>query len=152
MFCSAVTNAYLTDDVTLITIAKAPACADFIADIFGEIALCNINVDMINQTAPHNDTVEISFSVSDKDFMAVLRIVGKHKKNHPNIRTDVSTGNTKISVFGEAMRTTPGVAAAFFRLLDEAEINIKFITTSSVDISVLISQDDADRVIELINR
>ena len=59
-----------------------------------------------------------------------------------DVKLMLNSGNTKLSVYGEGMKTKPGVAAAVFRAVVSAGATIKMITTSEVDISMLISKFD----------
>lgn len=145
MFNKAISKISFTEDLTLITLANAPKNRGVIASIFREIAGAGINVDMISQAPPYREAVSVSFSVLDKDFAPALKIIGKFQGDLPGLRTDVNPGNVKITAFGEEMRDTLGVAADFFDILDKAGVSIKLISTSEVDISVLIASGDMEK-------
>ena len=55
--------------------------------------------------------------------------------------------NCKISIFGEEMRGTPGVAAKVFSAVSKVKADIRMITTSEVDISLLVVKADADMTV-----
>jgi len=148
MFHGAVTDVFVTEDVSLITLANVPLSSDVAAKIFTAIAEGGIIIDMINQTPPYQDTVNISFTISDKDLKNTLKILGGLQKEFPGIRTDINTANGKITVYGEEMKNVSGVAAAAFRVLANANVNIKMITTSEIDISFLVSRDDLEKAKE----
>lgn len=62
----------------------------------------------------------------------------------------MSSGNCKISIFGEEMRGTPGVAAKVFSAVSKVKADIRMITTSEVDISLLVVKADADMTVDAI--
>ena len=59
--------------------------------------------------------------------------------------SDDSVG--KVSIVGVGMRTTPGVAATFFKALADADVNIQLISTSEIRISVVIAEGDVDKAV-----
>ena len=64
----------------------------------------------------------------------------------------VSTGNVKIALYGEEMPSKVGVAAEAFALLSEADIDILLITTSEVDISLVVRSAQSDRAYEILKK
>ncbi|MCG8501622.1 MAG: ACT domain-containing protein [Firmicutes bacterium] len=145
MIYKAITNISIMNDVTLITLDNIPNQLKIIADIFTAIANEDINIDMISQTAPYRGSLNISFTLPTDDLIKAINVLGKFKKEIPGMRADINSNNCKLSVYGDAMRDIPGVAAKFFALLEENEIPIKLITTSEVDISCLIYEKDVDK-------
>lgn len=137
-----ITTITATEEVALVTLRNSPADIRFISHVFGEIAKRDVNVDMISQTTPVGNQISLSFTVSDEQIGAILEICGLLHTETPQIKTDISSGNCKISLSGEAMRSTPGMAAGVFDTLAEIGIDIRMITTSEVDISILIPQTE----------
>lgn len=137
-----ITTIIATEDVALVTLRNSPADIHFIAHAFLEIAKKGVNVDMISQTTPAGNLINLSFTVSDSQIGMILEVCAMLRKEKPQIKTDISSGNCKISLSGEAMRTIPGVAARVFDTLAETGADIRIITTSEVDISILIPQPE----------
>ena len=127
-------------DIALITFNKAPAKLDFIAHIFTAFSAGHINIDMISQTPPQGEFVNLSFTVEDKDLASALSIITKIREDYPSIKPMVSSGNCKISLFGEEMREQYGVAAAAIAAVAKANTEILVITTSEIDISFLFTE------------
>lgn len=69
---------------------------------------------------------------------------------NPNLKFSVSSGNCKISVFSEAMRGCPGYSAKIFSALSAHETDIRMVTTSEVDISLLVTESDKETAIAAI--
>ena len=63
------------------------------------------------------------------------------RKKKGNFLVEVDAYNSKISVYGEEMKYTPGVATRVFKVLAREKIDVKVITTSAVDISCLILKE-----------
>ena len=141
----------VVEDVTLISLLESPADITMISRVFEKIAQAGIDVDMISQS-PHGKNSTLSFTVSGEDFGRILEISSKMRELNPNLKFSVSSGNCKISVFSEAMRGCPGYSAKIFSALSKEETDIRMITTSEVDISLLITESDKDNALEAIRK
>ena len=99
-------------------------------------------VDMISQSAPHGTTIDFSFtaiSVANLD---------KDAKASPLI----SVGYSKLNLFGEEMVTSCGVAARALNSLAMAGIEVLLITTSDLDISLLVHAENEDAAYEALKK
>lgn len=135
------------DGITLITMPDVPADINFVAKIFENIASLGINVDMISLTPPQGPNIDLSFTISDDDLGKLLAYNADRRNNgESSIQPVVSSGNCQISVYDPAMETTPGMAAKIFRAAAKASADIRIITTSEVQISLLVTQADFDAV------
>ncbi|AZT90685.1 ACT domain-containing protein [Caldicellulosiruptor changbaiensis] len=147
-----VTNLNVTQNVAMITLDNVPNKIDLIASIFNEVASHGINIDMISQTAPYKGNINLSFSLDEENVPKAISALSKFKKEIPHLRIDIISNLTKLSIYGEAMRDLPGVAASLFTTLAEAGVELKMVTTSEVDISYLIDQKDEEKAVEIIKQ
>jgi len=145
-----VTNLNVTQNVAMITLDNVPNKIDLIASIFNEVANHGINIDMISQTAPYKGNINLSFSLDEENVPKAISALSKFKKEIPHLRIDIVSGLSKLSIFGEAMKDIPGVAASLFTTLAEAGVELKMVTTSEVDISYLIDQKDEEKAVQII--
>ena len=147
-----VDNIFITEDVTLFSLYDAPADISHMAEVFKLIADAGIDVDMISQFPLSGASSGFSFTVNDKDFVAVLSIASELRARSPKTKISVSSGNCKITVSGEEMRGTPGVSARVFKAVSSVDADVRMITTSEIEIAMLIVKSDVDDVIEAINK
>lgn len=105
--------------------------------------------DMICQSAPRGAAVDFSFTTSYDNFAAVMKALPAAAKANPPL---VSGGYSKINLFGEEMVTSCGVAARALAALSGANVEIVLITTSDLDISLLIRQQDEDAALEALHK
>lgn len=140
------------EDVTLISLNNSPADIRIVADVFQKIAAAGVDVDMISQFPQGGTHSGLSFTVRDEDFGAILPLVTQLRTQTPGITVSVSSGNCKISVYGMAMQGTPGVAAKVFAAAAEVQADIRMITTSETDISLLVVKADVDNAVRAIER
>lgn len=127
----------VSDNVTLITLQNAPVDMDFIASIFEDIAELNVDIDMISLSPVQGSTTGISFTVKDDDLITILGYTSKLKER--KIKPIVSSGNSIISIYDSEMEENPGVAAKIFRAVASSNTDIRIVTTSEVQISLLVT-------------
>ena len=138
------------EDVTLISLHDSPAQIDRIADVFQKIAQAGINVDMISQTPPNGQHSDLSFTVDGDDFGVILQVCAALREKNPDIKISVSSGNCKISVLDPAMNEMPGYAAKVLGAAAAAHSDIRMVTTSECDISILVVQADLENTVQAI--
>jgi len=142
----------ITYNVALVTIENIPNNTRLVSDIFNTIAQQNINIDMISQAPPFRGSISISFSLPSDDLVKALSALNKFKKSIKDLQIEIDADNTKLQVYGEAMRDIPGVAAGLFTVLANEGLEIKLVTTSEVDISYLIYEKDVDKALNAIKK
>ncbi|MEG0484809.1 MAG: ACT domain-containing protein [Oscillospiraceae bacterium] len=130
-------------DVMLISFTGVNINTFPLSSALSDFAASGVVVDMICQSAPRKEEIDYSFTTSYSYFSTVLKTIAKYKAPVPLI----SSGYTKINLYGEDMVTTCGVAAMALKALSEVQISIFMITTSDLDISLLIREEDEDTAI-----
>lgn len=139
------------ENVSLITLNNVANTSDALAKIFTELGDNQINIDMICQTAPYKNSINLSFTIDQSDMAKTLTAIGNLKNNMKNLATEINSGNCKVTIFSELLKTESGVAAKLFNALAENDLHIKLITTSDVEISLLVDDPAASDVINLLN-
>ncbi len=142
---SATTVISTVDNITLVTLQGFPTNVNSIAKIFDAISRYGINIDMISMAPTHGAYTGLSFTISDSDLIDILSFTSELKKES-KVNVIVSSVNHKISVYDPAMKNTPGVAAKVFNAIRETDADIRLITTSEVEISLLVTEADFDTV------
>lgn len=132
--------------ITLVTLQGYPANTASLSEIFEKISQFNINIDMISMPPTHGDKTALSFTISDEDLVEILSFLAEIRKE-TDIKVIVSSVNNKISVYDERMKNTPGLAAKLFAAISATDADIRLITTSEVEISLLVTEADYDTVI-----
>ncbi|HSN58615.1 MAG TPA: aspartate kinase, partial [Clostridiaceae bacterium] len=143
-----ITGLATSDEDVAITIRDIDNDINLLSDIFESVAKKRINIDMISQTAPINNKVNISFTLPKADLKEALEIIEKFYSGKDKLSIDDNI--TKFSVVGIGMKTTSGVTARVFKVFKQNKIEVKMITTSEIRITCAIKQEDKQRAIELI--
>ncbi len=136
-------------NITLVTLPSVPHDSQIISEILTAISDRGINLDMISQTAPQGGSIGISFTLSSDSIGTLLPLINSFKPKYPELRCDIMNGAAKINFFDAAMVKTPGVAASVFSTLSKAGVQVYMITTSTVDISLLVMEHDLEEALEL---
>ena len=102
-------------------------------------------VDMISQSAPHGTSMDFSFTASNSDLPLVMKAISA-----ANLDKDAKA-SPLISV-GEEMVTSCGVAARALNALAMAGIEVLLITTSDLDISLLVRSENEDSAYEALKK
>lgn len=139
----AVSTIIMCEDVSLVTVRSSDSGAAFVTNVLTPLADKGINVDMISLSASKGGSSSLSFTIADEDLAQALIILAEMNKT-------VSSGNIKMSFYGEEMKNTPGTAAQVFALFVKLNLNVKVITTSTVDISVLLDNHHTSDVLDRI--
>ncbi|GIM28597.1 aspartokinase [Clostridium polyendosporum] len=141
-----VTGLATCDEDISITVKNLPSNINILSDLFERVARKKINIDMISQTAPLGEKVNVSFTIPHSDLDECLDIL-RDFTIEDNIHIDENI--TKFSLVGLGMKNTTGVAASLFRIFSEAQIEVKMITTSEIRITCAIKNDDKIKAIDL---
>ena len=107
-----------------------------VSKLFEKIALDGISIDMISQTAPFNDKVNVSFTIPKDDLIECKEIVGCFV---PKGSIIIDEEITKFSLVGLGMKNTSGVASKVFKIFSDNNIAVKLITTSEIRITCAIN-------------
>ena len=136
-------------NIMLTTFPVAQYSAQSLAEHLDVFAKAGIVVDMICQSAPRGSAVDFSFTTSYDNFAAVMKALPAADKANPPLG---SGGYSKINLFGEEMVTSCGVAARALNALAMAGIEVLLITTSDLDISLLVRSENEDAAYEALKK
>ena len=127
------------EDITLVNLRDIPNDLVFFSEVLGVFAAQKINIDMISQSTSFSDKFGVSFTVPGDELEETLTIIAALREKHPNVKLSANGGNAKITIAGEGMRTTFGVAYTAVKAMSDHGIPIQLINTSETEISFLIS-------------
>ncbi|NET31836.1 MAG: aspartate kinase [Cyanothece sp. SIO1E1] len=138
--------------VSLLRVPDQPGVA---ARLFGEIALQDLDVDLIIQSIHEGNTNDIAFTVvrdSLNQAEAVAAAIAPALGGSPTqglaaAEVMVDRQIAKVSIAGAGMIGRPGVAARMFTTLAAAGVNIQMISTSEVKVSCVVAAAACDRAI-----
>lgn len=113
-----------------------------LAQIFEELSLKGVVVDIISQGQRDANHQSLAFSVPTDDVALTQSVLAQVLP--PNSQVEIMTDVAKVSIVGVGMRNHPGVAARFFSLLSTQQIPIFLVTTSEIKVSAVIPKSNLE--------
>ena len=145
-----VTRISSEQDVMMITFTEADT-ASALADALTAFAQKGVVVDMICQRAPRAATIDFSFTMPASYFESAMQTISEYRTGAGSAPL-ISSGYSKINLFGGEMVTSCGVAALALRTLRDAGIEVVLITTSDLDISLLVRRENEDSALNVLRQ
>lgn len=139
------------NDVATIAVIGVQDKPGVVFRLFSLLNKVKINVDIILQSIGRDGTKDISFTVTEQNAEAALKILEENKTVLGAKEITCSLEFAKVSIVGAGMVNNPGVAARMFEALYEANINIHMISTSESKISVLVNKENSERAVRAIH-
>jgi aspartate kinase len=152
MKCLSVVGCVLTPDLGRVTICGLSNAPGVQSTIFRKIADAGLCCDDIMQTE-RDGAADVSFTIAHHALGDVKLAVAEALEAIGAAGADVQVevGLAKLSAVGVGMRTQTGVAAAMFRALGDAGIEIRNITTSEIKLSCIIPRQHGERALRIVH-
>lgn len=140
------------DNITRITVMGLENKIGNTYKVFKLLADHNINVDTIVQSFGESINKNLSFTLKSIDETEAVQVLEENLE-YLSAREIVHVNNfSKVSIVGIGMTNRTGIASKMFEALYEENINMHLISTSEIKVSVLVSQDEADRAVNAIHK
>ncbi len=140
-----VTGAALEKNQVKVSVFNLPNESKVITEIFSKLADKGLNVDMIS-LVKNGTGIHLSFSIVESGLNEVRKTIHEALGEfEDNIK--VYGKFSKVSVVGVGMKSHYGVAARFFKILDEMNVEPELVTTSEIKISCLVSEKCAEELV-----
>ena len=143
-----VTGLSVCDDILMVTVSHILYNLDHVATLFEKLAIENVNVDMISQTAPVDGYINVSFTAPKDDLFIIEKVM---RDLEGKVEISIENKITKISVVGIGMRNQSGVSGRLFRILADNEIPFRQVTTSEISISYTIDKKDKEKAVRALS-
>ena len=143
-----VTGLSVCDDILMVTVSHILYNLDHVATLFEKLAIENVNVDMISQTAPVDGYINVSFTAPKDDLFIIEKVM---RDLEGRVEISIEDEITKISVVGIGMRNQSGVSGRLFRILADNGISFRQVTTSEISISYTIDKKDKEKAVRALS-
>ncbi|MCB0414254.1 MAG: aspartate kinase [Bdellovibrionales bacterium] len=122
-------------NTAVVKIFPIPDGQGILGQLFALLAEKGIVVDIITQSQ-NEEGQRLAFSILENDLPATEALLSTflESKNQMTILKNMA----KISTVGVGMKNHPGVAARFFKVLNDLSVPIHLVTTSEIKISAVI--------------
>ncbi|MEM6532198.1 MAG: aspartate kinase [Myxococcota bacterium] len=135
-----------------VTVRGVPDHPGVASRLFKALADAAINVDVIVQNKSLEGITDLSFTVERTDQGQTEKIAQAFNDSIEAGGVEVDPNIAKVSVVGVGMRAHPGVAAATFEALSEAEVNIQMISTSEIKITCVVDESEVAAAARALHR
>ena len=81
-----ITGIAVTDKVVMVSIRRIPYSTKITAELFKDLALNEVNIDVINQNPSVGGTINIAFTAHADDLDAVNEVLDKFEAKNPTIQ------------------------------------------------------------------
>ncbi|NLV23096.1 MAG: aspartate kinase [Syntrophomonadaceae bacterium] len=119
--------------------------------IFKVLAENKINVDMVIQGGMRSNRNDIAFTIESDELEKALPLVNDVVMKIGASGMSYGKDVAKISIVGAGMQSNPGVAAAMFEALADANINIHMISTSEIKVSCIIDETEVNKAVQALH-
>ena len=134
-----------------VTIRAVPDRPGVAGRTFRPLADAGINIGEIVQNTSVAGLADISFTLPENELERAEPILERLTRDIGAEEYIPERDNAKITVVGAGMKSNPGVAAAIFEALADAQINIEIITTSTIRVSCVVPASDAERAVNVVH-
>lgn len=119
--------------------------------IFAPLGSANIDVSMIVQDMAKEGGADVTFTVDQSDLPLTMTLLKDAREAIGYSEIESDTDVVRVSVIGLNMERNIGLAQTMFDALGKEGINIQAISTSEVKISVLVSNENAERAVRALH-
>jgi len=134
-------------DVAKIALVGVPDRPGVASEIFQAVGGQGVNVRMIVQASGADGKNDVTFTVGSHEVNTVLPVLEEVRKKIGARAFLYDPDVAMLSVVGEGLATSPGTAGRVFSALAAAGVNIDLISTSSITITCVVRQADAERAV-----
>jgi aspartate kinase len=153
----AVRGVALDLDRARLAVIQVPDRPGMAAELFGILAVHNINVDAIVQSQRTRIVAgvamrDIACTIAQGDAADAKRVLEAASAQLGCGEVVVDESIAKVSIVGAGMIGKPGVAAKMFNSLAAAGINIQMISTSDIKVSCVVAQSQGIDALKIIHQ
>ena len=138
-------------DVSRITLTGIKTGPGTMSRIFSPLAEAGISVDVIVESAPKEGASDVAFTVRRADFGEALEIAGRVAESMDG-RVEGEEELGKVSVVGTGMLNRPGYAARMFATLGEANVPIRLVSTSEIQVTCVLPAGRVEEAVRVLHR
>lgn len=139
-------------DVAKVALVGVPDRPGIASEIFQAVGGQGVNVRMIVQASGQDGKNDVTFTVGSHDVNTVLPLLEEVRKKIGARAFLYDPDVAMLSVVGEGLATSPGTAGRVFQALAQAGVNIDLISTSSITITCVVREADAERAVRSLHQ
>ncbi len=137
-------------DLAKVMITSVPDTPGSASTLFSNLGEAGFNIETITQNSTAKNFCDITFTIKESEAEEVVDYIRNKLEDFQT--TDIITNKNiaLITIYGEKIAKTPGVAGKIFSTVAEQKINIENITAGMTMISFVVPKDKSDNVVNAI--
>jgi len=139
-------------NIAKVTLHKVVDRYGVAAEVFSALGEHGLNVELISTSSTGRGRADIAFAVLTADLDEVVRLLETTKGNFGAQEVSVDKNCALMTIYGEKLATTPGVAGRVFKILSDNGINIDMISASLTVLSIVVEKEKITTAIEAIQK
>ena len=138
-------------DVARVTLNGIRTGPGTMSRIFAPLAERGISVDIIVESGVKGGAADVAFTVRKSDFAEARRLAGEVADALGGV-VEGEAGLGKVSVVGTGMLNRPGYAARMFASLGEANIPIRMVSTSEIQVTCVVPAERVEEAVRQLHK
>ncbi len=138
-------------DVARVTLNGIRTGPGTLSRIFAPLAERGISVDIIVESGVKGGAADVAFTVRKSDFAEARRLAGEVAYSLGGV-VEGEEGLGKVSVVGTGMLNRPGYAARMFASLGEANIPIRMVSTSEIQVTCVVPAERVEEAVRQLHK
>lgn len=139
-------------DIAKIIMNSVPDIPGSASKLFSYLGEAGFNIETITQISSKKNYCDIAFTIKESETKEVVEYLRTKIEEFHAKEIVVNKNIVLITIFGEKIAKTPGVAGKIFATVAEKGVNIENITASMMMISFLVPKDKADNVVSALKQ
>jgi aspartate kinase len=137
-------------DLAKIIITSVPDIPGIASTLFSNLGEAGFNIETITQNSTTKNFCDIIFTIKENEAEEVVEYI--YDKLEEFTATDITVNRNiaLITIYGEKIAKTPGIAGKIFSAVAEQKINIENITAGITMISFVVLKEQSDNVTKAI--
>jgi aspartate kinase len=137
-------------DLAKVLITSVPDIPGSASTLFSNLGEAGFNIETITQNSTAKNFCDITFTIKESETEEVVDYIRNKLEDFQTTEIITNKNIALITIYGEKIAKTPGVAGKIFSTVAELKINIENITAGMTMISFVVPKDKSDDVVKAI--
>lgn len=139
-------------DLAKIIIHSVPDIPGSASKIFSILGEAGFNIETITQLSTSKNYCDVAFTITENEVEKVVNYLQIKLRDLRQADISIDRNVTLITLYGDKIATTPGIAAKVFSTVGLLGVNIENISASLTMISFIVPKNKTDIVINTLKK
>jgi aspartate kinase len=137
-------------DLAKVMITSVPDTPGSASILFSNLGEAGFNIETITQNSTAKNFCDITFTIKESEAEEVVDYIRNKLEDFQTTNIITNKNIALVTIYGEKIAKTAGVAGKIFSTVAELKINIENITAGMTMISFVVPKDKSDNVVKAI--